>query len=476
MKSTSIPMCLVVGSRDDIGKPAARAIKEAGYEPSFSVGEREAIEALRGAARVTAVVVSPASLSRTEIASLAAAAGQREPPVPVLVLGRGPSLQDAVDAIQLGAAAYEPSPVAPARLLEKLRQLRKAEPVDRASPRSGFMGIVGTSPAIEGVFTTIERISRFKTNVLLLGESGTGKELIARAIHARGPRKHHMFVPINCATLGREILENELFGHEKGAFTGADDRKLGLFEQADGGTLFLDEIAEMDRSTQAKLLRALERHEFRRVGGTTKVKVDLSVVAATNRDLEREVEAGRFREDLYYRLKVVTISIPPLRERRADIPALVRAFIADFNARHGTHVRGLLPEALARLQAHDWPGNVRELRNSLESALMLAPGEWITADDLGRFGHMSPSAPTQAPARAAAVAGAQVVIPIGTTCAQAEQLLILATVAASPTKQAAARTLGIGVTTLYEKLRAYHSESEGETAESDVRHTESERR
>src|SRR5204862_1605670 len=171
---------------------------------------------------------------------------------------------------------------------------------------------------------------RYKTNVVILGDSGTGKELIARALHSLGPRRQNVFVPLNCTTLGRDILENELFGHERGAFTGANERKKGLFELADGGTLFLDEIGELDPSTQAKLLRVIERNEFRRVGGTGKIKVDLSLIAATNRNLDEAIASGRFREDLYYRLKVVTIEVPPLRDRREDIPALIDSFVTDF--------------------------------------------------------------------------------------------------------------------------------------------------
>src|SRR6185503_10798768 len=225
--------------------------------------------------------------------------------------------------------------------------------------------------AMARVYATIAKVSRYKANVLLLGESGCGKELVARALHASGPRRKQLFVPINCATLGREILENELFGHERGAFTGANERKKGLFELADGGTLFLDEIGEMDLSTQAKLLRVLERNEFRRVGGTEKVRVDLSLVAATNKNLQEAIAAGKFREDLYYRLKVVTLVIPPLRERREDIPALIDYFIADFNRRNDQKIRGIAPAALRSLMEYAWPGNVRELKNGIESAAVL---------------------------------------------------------------------------------------------------------
>jgi DNA-binding NtrC family response regulator len=319
----------------------------------------------------------------------------------------------------------------------------------------------------------IERISRYKSNVLLLGESGTGKEIIARALHERGPRRGHLFVPVNCATLGREILENELFGHERGAFTGANERKRGLFELADGGTFFLDEIADMDVSTQAKLLRVLERSEFRRVGGTGKVKVDLSIIAATNRDLEEAIAAGGFREDLYYRLKVVTLVVPPLRDRREDVPALVESFVADFNRRTGGRLAGVEPAALRRLVARDWPGNVRELRNAVEGACVLATGPVLTAEDLGEHGAPPaprarrgprPSAP--APRRRDAPAGpaGSIAIPIGCTLEEAERRIVLAALRHHGTRARTARALGIGLRTLYTKLAAWEVPDDAETA------------
>jgi DNA-binding NtrC family response regulator len=315
----------------------------------------------------------------------------------------------------------------------------------------------------------IDRISRYKSNVLLLGESGTGKEIIARALHERGPRRNHLFVPVNCATLGREILENELFGHERGAFTGANERKRGLFELADGGTFFLDEIAEMDIATQAKLLRVLERSEFRRVGGTGKVKVDLSIIAATNNDLEQAIAAGRFREDLYYRLKVVTLVVPPLRERREDIPALVDAFVADFDRRTGGRISGLEPGALRRLAERDWPGNVRELRNAVEGACVLATGDVVTVEDLGEHGAPAPrprpvrAAPPPRPQPRGRASAPGVAIPPDCTLEEAERRIVLAALRHHGTRARTARALGIGLRTLYTKLAAWGAE-DAETA------------
>ncbi|MHB8417606.1 MAG: sigma-54 interaction domain-containing protein [Myxococcales bacterium] len=317
------------------------------------------------------------------------------------------------------------------------------------------MGLVGSSAALAELRGAIERISRYRTNVLLLGESGTGKELVARALHARGPRGGRPFVPVNCATLGREILENELFGHERGAFTGANERKTGLFEQADGGTLFLDEIGEMDPGTQAKLLRVLERNAFRRVGGTEKIQVDLGIIAATNQDLEQAITQGRFREDLYYRLKVVALRVPPLREHREDIPELAAAFIADFNRRHGGRIAALAPEALAHLKEHGWPGNVRELKNAIDSAAVLVRGDAIGPDDLPALGGAFGTRPPTSVEPTVAAPADLVQLSIGSPLADAERALILAAVQRFRTKAEAAQALGIGLRTLYTKLRAY---------------------
>jgi DNA-binding NtrC family response regulator len=362
--------------------------------------------------------------------------------------------------MQRGAADYLPPPLEGQALAARVRCLLERAALPQPAPdrlEPGFMGLIGGSPAIRHVLSAIEKISRYKTNVLLLGESGSGKELVARALHARGPRRNHLFVPLNCATLGRDILENELFGHEKGAFTGANERKRGLFELADGGTLFLDEIGEMDPSTQAKLLRVLERNEFRRVGGSAKVRVDLGVIAATNRNLEDAIRAGKFREDLYYRLKVVTIWIPPLRERKEDIPALVESFIADFNRRHDGKIQGISPQVMKMLVEHSWPGNVRELKNAVDSAAILATGDRLGPES---FAEAFPSRP--APHReepggrpSQPPASGEVRIALPTSLAAAERAVITAALRQYGTRAETARVLGIGLRTLYTKLREY---------------------
>jgi DNA-binding NtrC family response regulator len=462
----------------------AEALARAGFVPTLARDERQALAGIEGPSPAAIYVAQ--ALGTAAVKAVVAASGQRCPEAPVVVLGATGTVQEAVDAMQLGASDYLPPPHDPEALVRRLA-LSLARAPRSASRAPGLLpGVVGTSPAMRKLLAAIDKISRYKSNVLLLGESGTGKEIIARALHDRGPRRRHLFVPVNCATLGREILENELFGHERGAFTGANERKRGLFELADGGTFFLDEIVEMDIATQAKLLRVLERSEFRRVGGTSKVKIDLSIVAATNRNLDEVIAAGRFREDLYYRLKVVTLVVPPLRERREDIPALVDAFVADFNRRTGGRIAGVEPAALRHLVALDWPGNVRELRNAVEGGCVLAAGDVVTLADLEHVGPRRPApaaaagrtpgargrSPIRAPAHPARRAGrgahdpgaGAVSIPPGCTLAEAERRIVLAALRHHGTRARAARALGIGLRTLYTKLAAWGAGEDAESA------------
>jgi Nif-specific regulatory protein len=245
-----------------------------------------------------------------------------------------------------------------------------------------FDNIIGSSGALSAVLGVVKKVAKSNTTVLVRGETGTGKELIAGAVHHNSQRNSRSFIKVNCAALQENLLESELFGHEKGAFTGADKQRIGRFEQADGGTLFLDEIGDMSPNTQAKILRVLQEHEFERLGGTRTLKVDVRLIAATNRDLPTMVDAGAFREDLFYRLNVVTIEMPPLRERKDDIAALADFFINRFSGELKKKIDGLSAEALKLLMRYHWPGNIRELENAIERAMLLADGHQISTDDL----------------------------------------------------------------------------------------------
>src|SRR6059036_1510850 len=279
-------------------------------------------------------------------------------------------------ARRLGLTGYLEKPADPAEVTATVRRL-----IDRRRLQERT-GIVGESPAIQEVLVKIEQMAPVSSTVLIEGESGTGKELVARGIHYLSPRRDQAFIAVNCAALPETLLESELFGHEKGAFTGAAERRLGRFELADGGTILLDEVGEAPLSTQVKLLRVLEDRTFFRVGGTQAIKVDVRVVAATNKSLKEEVALGRFRDDLFYRLNVLYIYLPPLRERKTDIPLLVRRFFAEFAKQHGRAFRGITPEALQILVDAEWPGNIRQLRNLIESMVVLAPEGEIRASDI----------------------------------------------------------------------------------------------
>jgi len=300
------------------------------------------------------------------------------------------SVEAAVEAMRLGAENYLVKPldvnavlVFVEKALEKRRLVREAAGLrERVRERYKLEGMVGDAPELQAVYDVVKQAAPTKATVLVLGESGTGKELIAQALHELSQRKDKPFVKVACAALSESLLESELFGHERGSFTGALGRKEGRFELADGGTLFLDEIGEISPSVQVKLLRALQTREFERVGGTETVKVDVRVVAATNRDLAAAVKAGKFREDLYYRLNVVAVTLPPLRRRRGDIPALAAHFIDKYGLAYGKKITGLTPGMLTALLGHDWPGNVRELENAIERAVVLCKGTELTSDDL----------------------------------------------------------------------------------------------
>jgi transcriptional regulator with GAF, ATPase, and Fis domain len=299
---------------------------------------------------------------------------------------------------------------------------------------------IGECPAIKQVFQVVERVARTDSSVIIMGETGTGKELVAGAIHYNSPRADRPFVRVNCAALPEQLLESELFGHEKGSFTGADRLRIGRFEHADGGTLFLDEVADMSLFTQAKVLRVLQEKEFERLGSNEPVRTDVRILSATNRDLAAMCTRGEFRQDLYYRLNLVTIRLPPLRERGGDIGLLAQFFLKKFSSQMGKRIRGISPPAMSQLARHPWPGNIRELENTMERAVLMAEGEEITAEDLALFLH--PEGP-ESPASAAPPAGA----PAGGTPATLEQaerrLLLEALEAAGWVQKEAAARLGL---------------------------------
>jgi two-component system, NtrC family, response regulator AtoC len=306
----------------------------------------------------------------------------------VVVITAFATIEKAVEAMRHGAFDFLPKPFQPGlveltvqKALER-SELRDENRALRAALPGGKI-LVGESPALREVTEQARKAAESKSTVLLVGESGTGKEVLARSIHAWSPRASRAFVAVNCMALSEELLESELFGHERGAFTGAHQQKPGKFELANHGTIFLDEVGDIRESLQAKLLRVLQEHEFERVGGTKPIRVDIRVIAATNRNLDEAVASGRFREDLYYRLNVVRLRLPPLRERPEDLPALAEHFLRKYCAETGKSKSGIAPSAMQYLRAHRWPGNVRELENAVERAVVLGPGPEITAEDLG---------------------------------------------------------------------------------------------
>jgi DNA-binding NtrC family response regulator len=386
------------------------------------------------------------------------------PSTPVVLMTAFGSIDSAVDAMRSGAFDYLTKPFEPdAVILAVERALAhralalENEQLRRAVDRSGSLGeLIGQSPAMREIFALIKRIAHGRSSVLITGESGTGKEVVARAIHFHGDRTEKAFVPINCTAIPEGLLESELFGHVRGAFTGAHASKRGLFEKADGGTLFLDEIGDMGLVLQGKLLRVLQDREIRAVGGTQSVRVDVRIIAATNRDLEAEIAAGRFREDLFYRLNVIPVHIPPLRERTEDVPALVEAFLR----RHADGRRRFFsPEALERLLAHGWRGNGRELENVIERALALSDAETLGPEDVPLPGGATPEQPRGEDFLAAAAAHGMSLHELSER--YTEQVLR----STAGNKVQAARVLGIDRKTLYRRAereaRTVASKKEG---------------
>lgn len=379
----------------------------------------------------------------------------------ILMTGYG-SIQDAVMAMQKGADTYLTKPLNPDELEIVLsRILRKRELIHqnrellkRLSGQEVIQDILGTSREIREVLKSIREVALTEAPILIEGETGTGKELVARAIHRYSERASGPFVVVNCAALHENLLESELFGHEKGAFTGAVKQKKGRFELADGGTLFLDEIGEMRLGTQAKILRTLEYGTFERLGGTRSLQADVRILSATNRNLQEEIEEGRFREDLFYRLNVVSIRIPPLRERRGDIPILLRAFLKRFSATQKKEIKGFSQKAQHLLEEYDWPGNVRELEHAVERAVIMCQGPLIQVEHLPE--------PIKKQVSQAGSEGKDVVLPMGITLKEAEKTLILKTLeSVGYHRGKAAEILGISKRKIEYLLKAWGMEGLG---------------
>jgi len=379
---------LVVDDEQNARNALRTLLGEEGYEIAEAADGEEALAKI--AELDPAVVLTDMRMPKMDGITLIRKAREAGSEAAFVMMTAFASVQAAVDAMKAGAENYLTKPldlqavlVFLEKALEKRRLQRETLSLrDRVREQYRLDGLVGDAPELRAVYDVVRQAAPTKATVLILGESGTGKEIIAHALHEESPRRDKPFVKVSCAALSETLLESELFGHERGSFTGAIGRREGRFELADGGTLFLDEIGEISPATQIKLLRVLQTKEFERVGGTQTIKVDVRLVAATNRDLAAEVKAGKFREDLYYRLNVVAVTLPPLRRRKGDLPALASHFIEKYSRLYGKDVRGLGPGTLNALLAHDWPGNVRELENAIERAVVLAQSHEITADDL----------------------------------------------------------------------------------------------
>jgi DNA-binding NtrC family response regulator len=440
---------LVADDEKNIREGLREALALDGYEVATAADGQEALEAVtRGDVDLLITDLKMPRLSGEELLKSVTA---QLPTMPVIILTGHGTIESAVQAMHDGAYDFLTKPVNLDRLsllVKRALTSREMAVQNRAMQeelerRSGFASIIGRSAEMKQVFEIVRQVAPSRSSVLITGESGVGKEMIAEALHYNSPRKDKSFIKLHCAALTESLLESELFGHEKGAFTGAIARKRGRFELAHLGTLFLDEIGEINQNVQIKLLRVLEEKKFERVGGEETVEVDVRLIAATNRDLKDAIAKGSFREDLYYRLNVVNIHIPPLRERKEDIALLVAAFLKEFSQENGKQIDGIDAKARLALYNYSWPGNVRQLRNSIESAVVLSKGTTITLDDL--------------PPVIRGDSGTDSLrLPAGVSLADVEKEVIRFTLAREGgNKSRTAEILGIGRKTLHRKIEEY---------------------
>ncbi|MDE0586354.1 MAG: sigma-54 dependent transcriptional regulator, partial [Planctomycetota bacterium] len=445
-------------------------LQRSGYTVEIADHFQAAVDRVR--ARDFAIVITDLMLGDGSGLDLLRDINQRTPEVGVFVMTGYASAETAVTAMEEGAVSYIIKPIDARELRARVERQLTAQHLladndelhQALDQRFGLAGMIGNSSGMKQLFARIKQAAPSSAAVLISGESGTGKELVAHSLHQLSHRSRRKFVAVNCAALSQSLIESELFGYVKGAFTGAQDSKVGKFEYADGGTLFLDEIGEMSHETQAKLLRVLESKEVTPVGGNQARKVDIRVLAATNRNLEEAVAAGEFREDLYYRLNVVTIDVPPLRERDGDIPLLANHFCKEISVRESKDEPSFDRLALANLVAHSWPGNIRELRNVVENMVLFDTDGFLGVDDLP-FGLEQANAKDVPNAAESVEASVELTDEraiehfVGQSLASVEKELILATLDAfKDNRKLAARQLGIGERTLYRKIKDYQSQ------------------
>jgi DNA-binding NtrC family response regulator len=450
---------LVVDDEESQRDPLAKMICAWGFNVETASDGQEALDKLGGFS--ANVIVTDLMMPRMDGFELMKRLGADGAMPPAIVLTAFGNIETAIQTIHdLGAFWFLEKPIQPAALrvlLERAAsQSQLAEETERLQRQLSYQGVlvdmVGTSPQMQQVFSVIRQVAPSKAAVLVAGESGTGKELVARAIHQLSNRRGGPFVAINCAAMPETLMESELFGHEKGAFTGALERRAGCFELAQHGTLLLDELAEMPSGTQAKLLRVLEDSRVRRLGGKSEISVDVRVIAATNRNVDEALKKGDLREDLYYRLNVFQIGLPPLRQRLSDIPVLCEALITHLNRKHSCNITYVTPEVMEAFRKYSWPGNVRELRNVLERAVIMAGEGAIQMAHLPYdFGVSVGSRPP-----AQVFEPDSVRLPVGTTVGEAEKALIQLTLQHTKNnKTRAAEILGISLKTLFNKLKEY---------------------
>jgi two-component system response regulator HydG len=447
-----VPMnILIVDDEQSIRETCATVSEQCGMKAFAVATAEEALEVLEHSA--IDIVLTDLKLPQSNGVELLKRVHDLHPEVAVVVLTQYGTIESAVEVTRMGAVDYVTKPFRIEELRSRLERVARGVELQQENrllreqlrTRPGFGGLIGVSMKMQRVYKMIEKVSQHEYPVLVLGESGTGKELVARSIHFSGPRRDRPFAPVDCSALVPTLIESELFGYVKGAFTGAVQAKQGLLEAAQGGTLFLDEIGDMPVDLQAKLLRALQEREVKPVGSTERRRINVRIIAATNRDLETAIRAGTFRQDLYFRLNVVQIKLPPLRDRKSDIPILVTAFLEKFSDPQAP-VRTISEDAMRRLIAYDWPGNVRELENAIERAVALGSGPILHVGDLPS--NLQYPTTERAPDK-------DEILPLE----ELERRTILRTLRETGgDKLSAARMLGIGKTTLYRKLKQYNLE------------------